>query len=522
MICGDVLEQASKLPDGCIDYGLFDIPYGLGNREPSPAEILAYLQGASLRTNDFMGENWEIPSLAVWAQVYRVCKPGAHVFCFGGTRTWDLISLGIRLAGFTFRDTIARDYPALRWIQSQGMAKGQSVGKAIDKQAKGKARELEDPEAGGDEPSEFDGYGSCLAPTWEPILVFRKPLDGTLADNCLKHGVGALNIDACRTYTNWQEPDRPESWKASGVSAQPDVQKIGGAPPGIGITCHPKGRWPKNSTREHAPGCALVGTRKVESGNKSPNGGSTNGRMIAANMAGGFAHKTPSPILGYASPDGTETVQDWCCAPGCTVQALDAQAGVRKSGARAEGARRVGMGFGGAEGDGGPAIEASEGGASRFFPTFAPDCEPESFLYCPKATTAEKEAGCEALPAKAREDLSGRQAGSRGQLDGRAGVRRKGAVRNTGKCVKPQALIRWLARLGGKHGGLGLVLYCGTGSEMIGMLHEGMRVIGVERDPEMVRIAHARIAWWLDHPGGLTDQAKQEVKLAQAGQLKMF
>ena len=30
------------------------------------------------------------------------------------------------------------------------------------------------------------------------IVVARKPIEGTIAENCLKHGAGAVNIDGCR------------------------------------------------------------------------------------------------------------------------------------------------------------------------------------------------------------------------------------------------------------------------------------------------------------------------------------
>lgn len=44
----------------------------------------------------------------------------------------------------------------------------------------------------------FSGFGSALKPAYEPILLARKPLDGTIAGNVLKHGTGGLNIGACR------------------------------------------------------------------------------------------------------------------------------------------------------------------------------------------------------------------------------------------------------------------------------------------------------------------------------------
>ena len=52
--------------------------------------------------------------------------------------------------------------------------------------------------ASSDAAKQWDGWGTNLKPAIEPILLCRKPLDGTVANNVLAHGVGGLNIDACR------------------------------------------------------------------------------------------------------------------------------------------------------------------------------------------------------------------------------------------------------------------------------------------------------------------------------------
>ena len=51
------------------------------------------------------------------------------------------------------------------------------------------------------EAQRWDGWGTALKPAIEPIILARKPLDGTVANNVLAHGVGGLNIDACRVGT---------------------------------------------------------------------------------------------------------------------------------------------------------------------------------------------------------------------------------------------------------------------------------------------------------------------------------
>lgn len=113
---GDCLDRLREMETSSADAFVTDPPYGLGTKEPTIPEIVAYLTGAPLD----MGGDWQIPSVETWREAFRVLKPGAHVLAFGGTRTFDIISLGLRAAGFEYRDTLS-------WIHGQGFPKSARV-----------------------------------------------------------------------------------------------------------------------------------------------------------------------------------------------------------------------------------------------------------------------------------------------------------------------------------------------------------------------------------------------------------
>ena len=229
---GDCLEVLRSLPDNSVDSVTTDPPYGLSNTKPAQvADVLAAwvtgdTEAVPAKKGGFMGANWDsfVPPPAVWVECLRVLKPGGHMAVFAGARTQDLMGLSIRLAGFEIRDTLG-------WIQGAGFPKSMDISKAIDKAA-GAEREPGTPgryaarrpradvkavsayqDGVGsassalvtspvtDAARQWSGWGTALKPAIEPIILARKPLDGTVANNVLAHGVGGLNIDACRVGT---------------------------------------------------------------------------------------------------------------------------------------------------------------------------------------------------------------------------------------------------------------------------------------------------------------------------------
>lgn len=172
LLNGNNLELLKKLPDNSVDAVATDPPYGLGKEPDAFAMLRDWIETGHhdvKSKNGFMGKAWDnfVPQPVQWREVFRVLKPGGHVLAFAGTRTQDLMSLGLRLAGFEIRDLVA-------WVYGSGFPKSHNL-------------------EGG-----WEGWGTALKPALEPITLARKPLEGTVADNVLKWHTGAINVDACR------------------------------------------------------------------------------------------------------------------------------------------------------------------------------------------------------------------------------------------------------------------------------------------------------------------------------------
>jgi DNA modification methylase len=246
---GNNLDILPTFADNSIDSIVTDPPYELG----------------------FMGKKWDSSGIAysveLWQQCLRVLKPGGHLLSFGGTRTYHRVAVAIEDAGFELRDSIA-------WLYGSGFPKSLDISKAIDKAANAQREILGIDKVRGNSPSmhgktdptnpEYDGttvgvgttyitapataeaqqwqgWGTALKPAFEPVIVARKPIEGTVANNVLKWGTGGLNIDAARIETSdnlnggayaQSGTDRDDGWGMKRAGAG-DYQQ-------------PQGRWPAN------------------------------------------------------------------------------------------------------------------------------------------------------------------------------------------------------------------------------------------------------------------------------------
>lgn len=463
VVLGDVVSVLRDYSDNHFDGVLCDPPYGLS----------------------FMGKRWDydVPTTELWAEVLRVCKPGAPLLAAFGSRTYHRGVVRIEDAGWEIRDSIAWMYGSgfpksldvskaldkashaielagpirehlRRWVATRGLT-NKDVNAAVGSSTKGggmaghwlgdntqpeipsKAQwaklrallawnpceldELYDAVKDGAErpvvgtrkvvdtstarpglPSlgakvgsktvdvtaaatplaaEYSGYGTALKPAFEPYVLARKPLDGTVAENVARWGVGGLAIDACRIGR--AEDDRASGWSKTGSKESENVAMSGKNYARDAKPDNDAGRWPANVLLDEEAGAALDGqTGVLKSGDLSGN----RTRAFKSVAKGGEA--------------GRELMH------------------------------RAG----------------DSGGASRFF-------------YCAKASKRERGEG------------------------------------NKHPTVKPLALCEYLARLIlPPRPGVLLVPFAGSGSEVIGALRAGWpEVVGIEREAEYVEIASRRL-----------------------------
>jgi site-specific DNA-methyltransferase (adenine-specific) len=239
ILVGDCKEQMAKMPDNSVDSIVTDPPYHLqsivkrfGGKTARNTPAMNTTAGGvfARKAAGFMGKTWDGGDVAynveVWQEALRILKPGGHLLSFGGSRTYHRMACAIEDAGFEIRDQIM-------WVYGSGFPKSLNVGKAIDKAAGverevvgtkiaspkgikvaeqrtdvgagafgGEAKEIDITAPATPEAKQWEGWGTALKPAHEPIVVARKPLDGTVANNILKHGVGGMNIDGCRVETS--------------------------------------------------------------------------------------------------------------------------------------------------------------------------------------------------------------------------------------------------------------------------------------------------------------------------------
>lgn len=257
LFLGDCLAVMKGLPENSVDSIVTDPPYALvgnsRNGSSQPGDLnTPYGRSGPSKKRGFMGKEWdgELPGIEIWREALRVAKPGAHLLAFGGSRTFHRLAVNIEDAGWEIRDTIM-------WVYGSGFPKSKNVALAIDKEAglpnKGhriatasrhhpdgtfepNGESIPAYEGKTEESRPWSGWGTAMKPCFEPVIVARKPLDGTVAQNVLKHGTGGMNIDDCRvgtekvTINTWDDGAKPFGGGAGHEYSSKQVE----------------GRWPGN------------------------------------------------------------------------------------------------------------------------------------------------------------------------------------------------------------------------------------------------------------------------------------
>lgn len=426
IVVGDCLEKLKELTDNSVDAIVTDPPAGI-----------AFL-GKSWDEDKGGRNQWVAWMEAIARECFRVLKPGGHALVWGLPRTSHWTAWAWESAGWEVRDMIAH-------IQAQGFPKSLDVSKGI-----GKTKATEDAK-------KWKGFGTGLKPSAEPWWLFRKPLVGSVVENVLEHGTGALNIDGCRIQPSSNEPDSGAMYyRNRGLPMPQNKQNYFGGKDGV-VECDPiaGGRWPANCSLEHTVDCRLVGTKVIHgSGSRPSHIGTGSGET-----SGTFGQASSVVTTAYSDENGMETVESWECVDGCAVKELDRQSGFQKSGVT--GKRGACNGY---EGGWGAPDEAwggyyDNGGASRFF-------------FTAKSSKNERTAG--------------------------------GKVKNKHPTVKPVSLMRYLCRLITPPGGLVLDPFTGSGTTGVAALQEGFQFLGFELEKDSAKTANGRCALALE-PGLWTD-----------------
>lgn len=295
----DSLQALRTFPSNKYDAIVTDPPYGLSS-VPDAAEVLSRWlawDDYDHKGKGFYGEDWDsfVPGPQLWAECLRVLKPGGHLLCFAGSRTVDLMGIAIRLGGFEIRDQI-------QWIYSSGMPKSLDISKAFDRSSgdlppesrgftvAGHKRDgkisgvvpsagYKRPDPVTDNAKKWLGWGTGMKPAHEPIIVARKPLDGTVANNVEKFGTGGFNIDASRI--------------------------------GVG-----DGRWPSNIVLGHHQSCVEVGIKESKYGGGAKASVTGNAKV---EFVGGY--KKGDGLVGKMSK-----TKIYECHPDCVVEGMSVQA----------------------------------------------------------------------------------------------------------------------------------------------------------------------------------------------------
>lgn len=444
----DCLDFLRSLPDNCIDSIVCDPPAGIA--------FMGARRWDSFNGDGSPRDKFTAYITEIFSEAIRVIKPGGHALVWALPKTSHWTTWGIESAGFEIKDQLFHVFgtgmPKTRdiseYIDDMNGDERPAIGKRHDASKLNKSIQIapggwetgkrrEDRTAPGSKMSApWEGWSTALKPSVESWILARKPLRGTVAQNVVEWGTGAINIGACRGETD----STPETASREGE---------------------------KSADRRYA------------------DKGGTNFAMAPGPRGGDPDGRWPSHLLLSHSPD----CKDGSCADGCPVWIMDQQSGTSKSSSYRPNTTKI-LNTGSTYGSGTRKKDwkgvGDSGGASRYFTVFK---------YAKKAAVKEKNRGCEGLFWQIdKEKRSGITAISREAWQKlEPAERTQGNVHNTVKSIE---LMSWLTRLVTPVNGVCLDLFGGSFTTGIACMKEGFRFLGVEREAEYVMIGQARMHAW--------------------------
>jgi len=462
----------------------------------------------------------------VMRECLRVLKPGGHALVWSIPRTSHWTATALEEAGFEVRDGIThfkdRSLEVQKFLATltpeqrelleraaptdnvlghcfgQGFPKSLNISKTLDKIARGAPQGGPDPLKSGKgeipdrttlkmgggtgkavtgltseydstytpatpEAAQWEGWGTSLKPAVEIWWLVRKPLrERTVAEQALKTGTGGINVGGSRVgyQSETDQAGAIPQGKAMGKSGALAGGVQNDNPPKEFKMDNTKGRWPANVVLSHSPECKKLGTKKIPGNRTDTRPEGDGGREDKESWR---FRPTEATKRGYSDDSGEETIEDWECAPGCPVGALNEQSGASRSAVRIGGEGEPldpdqNWRFKRAEGG-----YSDTGGASRFFHNFEPEYD-VPFFYTGKITSGER-----------KQDLE-----------------EEGLI-NKHPTVKSVKLMTFLVKLITPPGGTVLDPFAGSGSTLVAAVNNGFRFIGIERDDEYIKIAKGRL-----------------------------
>lgn len=522
IINGDCLDKMRDFPDNHFSGIVTDPPYGIS----------------------FMGKEWDygVPGIPFWEEALRVCKPGSHLLAFGGTRTHHRLTCAIEDAGWEIRDCILwcfgsgfpkshnfgckctgdpvpyshentctvpdmqqtisqaemlgkKDEESLLQLQMQRQREGEEVNKIQCQRERkeesgkgngigeesclegrrdiqeeqgqlhrteicemssgihgdGSQRRICDGASSSDgqasqEDSSKGGSGSSQRPRYKEQCD-RQP--GTFSRQSNSQNSGMGTCERC---------GKLKEFKGFGTSLKPAYEPI------IMAMKPCEGTFAQNAERWGQAGINVDSSRI---GNEST------------------LCRRPPNSLGFMNDDGWKPSEGFNGSskgrwPANLIldeeagEMLDQQTGMLKSGGGDKGNKTQDVGYGKGYGYVEQICHPSSGGASRFF-------------YCAKASSAERNRGCEGLDLKPPVHGDPKGAAFATISDS------KNLVRNNHPTVKPLKLMEYLVRLiAPPKDAIILDPFAGSGTTLLACQNLGIKGVGIEMSEDYCKIATAR------------------------------